>query len=447
MINSVPFLEHLALVKIGLKVYNDPDVQIFEKNEERYLADLPTEKWEFLIQKKLSNIGSCVKIQKRIFGLMKPLSNEVSMWKEEHLYIEELYSRENPFPFFWKENGTIDRIKTARNIIRSENFCYPSRFETACIYWMEEDIKKLWEEMPSDCAESYNQWRVCSYCPVNKHIIAGWIDFIGSETENWRDYSFEHSLSWYCNDGGALQGQLFQNLSPSERSEVFSNVMEDEDESELCTNKRSFCISQMNRNEMKEMFSKEPLAILTAVFQWPRQVLFAELEEKIFTTLSEKDFCHLLHHIICLKIKPDWNDFYYEGVLRDLWERSPDHFKKYIEESKMFNFFMKALNHNYNTRFEEPCPCSEQLRELTEDLEEEPTEDSEEESIECTCGESTEESMEVLEEDPVEEPMEHPEKLPTEVSEEDLEEEPMEHPEKLPTEVSEEDLEEEPMEH
>ncbi|GFT17491.1 hypothetical protein NPIL_156341 [Nephila pilipes] len=42
-------------------------------------------------------------------------------------------------------------------------------------------------------------------------------NILESGTANWRDYSFEHPLSWICNDGGALQGQLFQILAPSER--------------------------------------------------------------------------------------------------------------------------------------------------------------------------------------------------------------------------------------
>ncbi|GFT16016.1 hypothetical protein NPIL_378541 [Nephila pilipes] len=82
---------------------------------------------------------------------------------------------------------------------------------------------------------------------------------------------------------GPYRVQLFK-IYPHQKVGGVSNVMEDEE-------------------------NRLPMAKASSIHRVGRK----------FSLLSEKDFCHLLHHIIC-KIKPDWNDFYYGGT-QDLWKR------------------------------------------------------------------------------------------------------------------------------
>ncbi|GFT48327.1 hypothetical protein NPIL_350201, partial [Nephila pilipes] len=100
-----------------------------------------------LMKKKLPKLKNCSKLLKRVSNLMRPLSEEANNWRADHFFILELQSIPLSIDYHWKSNGTIDRLKTARSFIQSEIFFSLLRFRMACIYWLEEDARKLWNEM------------------------------------------------------------------------------------------------------------------------------------------------------------------------------------------------------------------------------------------------------------------------------------------------------------
>ncbi|GFT16009.1 uncharacterized protein NPIL_378521 [Nephila pilipes] len=353
MLNFILSLEHLALIKIAVDIYNDPEIRSFE-NESYSITSMPMEKLEPLVKKKMLNLDIFPRLQKRIIGLMRPISYEITTWLQDHHDVLEIKTLEPSIEFSWQSNGTINRLKTAKNIMRSEDFSVLMRFRMACIYWSEEDARRLWKDLhPSDRSYIPDTY-LCEQRPIWDNIMIDWTSYLESDLDDWTQF-FHAPLSIYCREGATLQGLLFQHLTPQERMLVFKEVM-----AESPVYKKRFCLSQMTANEREEIFAKEPFQVLRTFLNWPLQLKFLDVVESIMMQLTKQHFYCLLHEIISEKIKIQWNDYDYVELLQKLWERSPGHFKQYVAQKEFFKFLMKALHHDYSVPFLEECPCYKQ---------------------------------------------------------------------------------------
>ncbi|GFY49420.1 uncharacterized protein TNIN_300281 [Trichonephila inaurata madagascariensis] len=255
MLNFILSLEHLAMMKIAVDMYNDPEIRAFE-NDSYSITAMPMEKLEPLVKKKMPNLDIFPRLQQRIIGLMRPISYEITTWLQDHHDILEIKTLEPAIEFSWKSNGTIDRMKTAKNLMRSENFNILLRFRMACVYWSEEDARRLWNEMlPSERRYHCDSY-ICDHKPVWDTIMTEWTSYLESESEDWTQFPFHRPLSFYCREGAALQGNIFQHLSPRERMHVFKEAMADSP-----VYKKRFA-SQMTAKEREEIIAKEPFQIL-----------------------------------------------------------------------------------------------------------------------------------------------------------------------------------------
>ncbi|GFT82152.1 uncharacterized protein NPIL_449101 [Nephila pilipes] len=232
----------------------------------------------------------------------------------------------------------------------------------ACIYWLEEDARKLWNEMDPSIKD-YFRYYGRHPNKVWMNIVREWVKYFESGVEKWSHHSFSHPLSWYCRDGAALQGCLLNNLSPQERSEVFRELINEN----TPTYKRIFCISKMTVNERQEIFAEKSEEILRVFMNWPMQYHFEEMADRIFIHLSGPSFQGFLHDIICLKIKEDWNDFDYVELLKMAWNQSSETLKKFVQSNEEFyRFLVDARGHDYSKPFEKPCkPCQNMRNKIT----------------------------------------------------------------------------------
>ncbi|GFU20472.1 uncharacterized protein NPIL_88921 [Nephila pilipes] len=223
----------------------------------------------------------------------------------------------------------------------------------ACVYWLEEEAKQLWEEMPETC-RSHLEFinRVDSLSPGWVHAVKDWITFLRSGVVDWRNHPFSHPFSWYCLDSIVIQGNLLKHLSPQERLEVFQRMMT----KYIPLQTRIFCLSKMSAEHFEVVIKKEPVHVLKGLCNWPFHRQFQEMTDRILSLLTKKEFREFLLNVICDKIAWDWMDCDYVELLNELWNKSPVHFKQHVESSEFFDILKKALNHDYKKPFEDQCP-------------------------------------------------------------------------------------------
>ncbi|GFT10373.1 hypothetical protein NPIL_578511 [Nephila pilipes] len=185
-----------------------------------------------------------------------------------------------------------------------------------------------------------------------EYAVKDWITFLKSGAEDWRKHPFSHPFSWYCQDSLIIQGNLLQQLSPQARLKVFKMMME----GHIPTDTTIFCLLKMSAEHFEDMIKEEPLKVFIGLCNWPLHGQFQEMTDRIFSLLNEKEFLQFLLQVTCSKIKWDWKDCDYVELLNELWNRSPDHFKKHVESSEFFDVLIMALNHDYKKPFRDLCP-------------------------------------------------------------------------------------------
>ncbi|GFS84850.1 uncharacterized protein NPIL_366251 [Nephila pilipes] len=146
---SVPSLKDLSAAPIAVTLYNDSKMQQFLKRNKFRLS--PNEKWRVLIKKKLPSDVYPLPLQEKIISLMESVNYEFKMWKQQHkTYLGKSFDQRITSKIHWKSDGTIDISKTASFLIQSDVLPMKHRFRLACNYWKNEDILKMWEQMPAD---------------------------------------------------------------------------------------------------------------------------------------------------------------------------------------------------------------------------------------------------------------------------------------------------------
>ncbi|GFS41150.1 uncharacterized protein NPIL_381431 [Nephila pilipes] len=242
MIHSVYSLQQLALTKIAIHIYNENDFNALFRGSPERLRFLLAEEWVPILKRKLTSLKLPLILQKEVILLIRPLSNEIDEWKLDHFSIMECSSLDPPIEYVWKGKGKIDRLKTAASYIQREIYDLSKRFRMACVYWFQEEAKQLWKKMPETTRRKFS---ICLVLPLScpwRRAVNDWIALIESEIVDWRKYSFSFPISWYCQDSVIIQGNLLQQLSPQDRSDMLKNMMK----KKIPIRTKSFCLSQLN---------------------------------------------------------------------------------------------------------------------------------------------------------------------------------------------------------
>ncbi|GFT34324.1 uncharacterized protein NPIL_85101 [Nephila pilipes] len=352
MVNSAFSLELFALTKFAIHILSDPDIKAFQYKNRTLIRSMSAKQWEPIIMKKLSSSDLPLLLKKKVIGLIQPLSVEIDQWTCDHYSILKYYKHESLNEYVWKDNGTIDRLKTAKNYIQCESNSLFRRFRMACVYWLEEEAKQLWEKMPESSRRRLDAIRDDSLSDRWEHAVKDWIPFLKSGAVDWKMHRFSHPFSWYCQDSLIMQGNLLQHLSPQDRLNVFKRMIKGPGS----THKKTFCLSKMNAEQLKIRMKMEPVEVFISLCNWPLHLLFQEMSDHIFSFLNERQFLEFLIEVVYYKIGFDWMDCDYVELLNELWKKCPVHFKQYVENSKFFDILKMALNHDYKKPFHDECP-------------------------------------------------------------------------------------------
>ncbi|GFQ95946.1 uncharacterized protein TNCT_710591 [Trichonephila clavata] len=100
----------------------------------------------------------------------------------------------------------------------------------------------------------------------------------------------------------------------------------------------------MSADHREQLLTRFPSKVLTIYLFWPYHRFFLEAANKVWDCLPEHHFIFLIHIIIYQKIVALWKDFDYVYLLRQFWQRSPDHLKQCVESTDIWEMLMEIVN-------------------------------------------------------------------------------------------------------
>ncbi|GBL85555.1 hypothetical protein AVEN_34705-1 [Araneus ventricosus] len=158
----LPSLQHLAAVRVALTVYNDDIIRFLDELYLREKYDvldphhfnLKEERWiRKCIKKTRKKLCKCLpkSLRNPVVHIIQPIVAEIHFWARDHFpIIKRIEKRHYKNSLCWKSEGTIDRTKTAKQLVRNESIDKTVRFVMACIYFLENDVVHLWQSMTAD---------------------------------------------------------------------------------------------------------------------------------------------------------------------------------------------------------------------------------------------------------------------------------------------------------
>ncbi|CAL1291862.1 unnamed protein product [Larinioides sclopetarius] len=317
----LPSLQHLAAVKVALAVYYDDIIQL---SGESILSDEVSrttykENW-IMIQRmesmKLSELLPEL-LRKRIVQLIQPMSSEVQIWITNHSVIKKHVKKDFVNNLCWKPDGSIDRIKTAKQFIQNKKIDIRVRFVIACIYFFEFEILNLWREMST--------FRRMSIPRIDTNIIVRfWMKRLKKRdispwTESIREY-LENDFEYKDTDSRFRLSSFYVALDRETRwtyiSQLWPWITHVDD--------LLFCIYQMDEAERHETLRRMPTKVLHCYLRWPVQSLFLNIVNSVWSRLSQSCLKTVLHNIEKKDIMQDIQSFDYLKLHKDLLDLIPD---------------------------------------------------------------------------------------------------------------------------
>ncbi|GFY62188.1 uncharacterized protein TNIN_198191 [Trichonephila inaurata madagascariensis] len=332
-------LKNIILVKLAARFINDSDTRkIINRSKD--------EIWEKFIKEKTSAFCIPLTLQEDIIALIKPLQSEVHNFRDDHngIFTEE---QECSLKFCFNANGTMNRVKTADLLIHSKWLDEQTRFVLACQYWSSWNVVTFFNKLHISArkqilhkyatAKSKFYDHESNVARWTRNYIAGHV----SESPSWGlPYGYYH---W---NYVSLQSCLLDDLTEEKREALLYRYFEYAYWTHICR----FCLSKMNADHREDLLKHFPLKVLRTYLYWPSQRFFLDAINKVWNCLPGEHFTCLLHIIICQKILDLWKDFDYVNLLRQLWHRSPDHLKQYVEGTDIFEILMEILKNGFDPK-------------------------------------------------------------------------------------------------
>ncbi|GFU10252.1 hypothetical protein NPIL_296681 [Nephila pilipes] len=294
MVHSVFSLELFALTKFAVLIHNVPDIKDFQYKNGYFFRIMSAKQWEPFMKKSLSSLNIPLSLKNKVIALMQPISVQIDQWVWDHFNILKNIAHLMLIEYVWKDDGTIDRLKTAKNYIQCETNNIMLRFQMACVYWLEEEAKQLWKKMPETCRRRLDATDVHPLSSRWQHAVKDWITFIKSGAVDWRKHPFSRPLLWYCQDQTIIQGNLLQQLSPQDQLNVLKMLMK----KQIPLQTKIFCLSKMSAEHFEDVIKKEPVQVFIGLCNctWAVSgniVVFSHLLDKNFFNSSEVICCKM----------------------------------------------------------------------------------------------------------------------------------------------------------
>ncbi|GFQ73597.1 uncharacterized protein TNCT_177201 [Trichonephila clavata] len=366
----VPTLQRLALVQIAIRITNDATiVALTDKygpishilpdaesrlflNETRTMKDVgdnrmkvhkpkihhviqpkhefqrsPNYWWEQLVSIKISTLKLPRVMHRRILGVTRAVSLEVDRWLQYHTVLWTVDPcLDLQSDLVWMSIGKIDRAKTANSLIGNENLDIKIRYILACLYCYEDKVFSLWGRMAL-----IEQAFILEFSQ-KRNALKCWAQSVkGESVIDWNElYIYRR---FYPLGLPVINEKTYEELKPFRLTNcIVRGLLEFEDFYRL--------LSQKEFHSCSESLRKVPQYALRYLLDWPFQEEFMKEASRAWTFLSTEGFHSLLKVIVYQKIMIGRDDFDYINLLKEFWQQSPPHYKRYVQNYPIYSLVM-----------------------------------------------------------------------------------------------------------
>ncbi|GFY66221.1 uncharacterized protein TNIN_260631 [Trichonephila inaurata madagascariensis] len=337
--NVLQSLENLALIKVAISIYHSSE---FSKLKERFRnpdGDLEMGLVKELIHKTISNSVLPFRVREKLLGIINPIIMHIEKWNAE----KRIFGVRNQLDICLTSAGTIDRIKSFKKFVRSDDENIVERFALACHCWMTDDVLKMWNKASVDekihIESKLLHQKDSSFWMLGKRRRRTEEQFERLETtqclKKWFDWL--HDGGDPCTQHNFIDKSLFKfshtipepNLlrasPPGELRQTIKNKY-------YYQHGREY-FSCLDYDLKLRFFHQEPVTILYDYLKWPLQFKFLEMASQAWEYMTGNDFYELLWAISIQKLSPRIHslqfesDFDYAGLLLEFWKQCPLHLK------------------------------------------------------------------------------------------------------------------------
>ncbi|GFU09023.1 uncharacterized protein NPIL_462001 [Nephila pilipes] len=263
-----------------------------------------------------NNQMSLSKIKKLLLGMTMILRSEIVNWFCCHRFTLS-WSRNFIVrnTLSWYSYGIINRFETARGLIQNERLNIMLRFTFAYKYYFEEDVQRIWTNMSERDRHSV---RIIGKYSIS---IRYWLNALEHRSAlDWTDISLNiKEEEFFVGNCFGIRYYFTKLLSRDIRYKCILSCLEHD-----CLHAFDLycCLSELNADELNQMFTRLPQDILCKVFQsflhWPFQIIFLEVINRFQTHITEDIYFALIRELID-KVSEPWQDYAYEDILKYLW--------------------------------------------------------------------------------------------------------------------------------
>ncbi|GBO07297.1 hypothetical protein AVEN_271492-1 [Araneus ventricosus] len=282
----LPSLSHISTVKVALSLFNEfggvnSNITLREIQTGNTAASIVCfeEKGERKFKTTKKNLAFIPELlRKKVLEAAEGLIHTVRYWKVCNATFFNL--KRGEFVIHWRSDGTIDTVKTVQQLVLDESINIRKRFEIACKYGLERNIRILWAEMqPSDQTENFDT--------AYNYLEQFWVRWMrhGSRVPWMQEASeyFKHARG-YFSTGFTRFSWFFSYLQPGDRQK-FLKEMEFAEDDDL-----RLCLHAMTKEEEEKILKANVALVLLNCLRWPLQNLFLETVQKTWKYIDESKF-------------------------------------------------------------------------------------------------------------------------------------------------------------
>ncbi|GFU02776.1 uncharacterized protein NPIL_467891, partial [Nephila pilipes] len=286
--NFVASLKRIALVKVAIIIFNNPENQDIVRKSDRPISDglcsvneIYTLSKYLYFKQKCSNCGIPNVLMEKILQLIPPIRRQFEDWRYEHSFnFRHDFGQMNDI--CWSFLGTIDYMETAKRLVRSEDFTFFQRFPVACFYWLTNDVLRLW--LAASTTEKENLIPYIIDCGSRKNILSAvkqWIKWLEDGAVQKRHYKYLKKLIHFP---GVIPPpfEIWQKLSTEEVKCLRRRILRDHFGTSIG---RDFFF-RMDANIRMELFKQDAHSALSMHLHWPLQTEFLEMAKRLYSSMD-----------------------------------------------------------------------------------------------------------------------------------------------------------------
>ncbi|GFU03302.1 uncharacterized protein NPIL_237771 [Nephila pilipes] len=284
-------------------------------------------------------------------GIIEALGKEISNWCYCHCVFFIDADLDYWHRIQWYSHGTINRLETARAFIRDENISIGHRFNLACAYYLEADVRTLFQNM----SLSYRKY--FSVRKVEYRSRMFWLDALQTNTSfNWLEislavltdnFSIHNSCNFFHKNCLGLLHAFPKLVNTKAR---IRSILSSLGSKELHAFDLYLCLSKMEDRHLDNLFDRlsteQQISVCMSFLHWPLQGLFLDVLELIRRNLTEDFYLELFGIILYENFNTKWFDYDYVDLVKQIWSSLSDYIKSRIGQNRIFPCLKQVLNHD-----------------------------------------------------------------------------------------------------